>query len=201
MKIPHLKLEAIRKNPKNFDQILNEKVRFGKSKYNCWKNAINFYHKPENDLNNTETYLINMFNRNFVQNRKNEIELEKFINELHKYIYDFEELNNKVFRTKTRIDFDLNYHNILSGEISRIDTNDKNENEIYLIIKEDFEWEKELRFPLFQYFLAQKYKWDYNKVSVGTYCYSTAQHTTKKYSEEEIQKALIEVKKISKNLI
>ncbi len=200
MKIPHLKLEEIRRNPKNHNEILNKKLSFGKSKYNCWKNAINFFHKPENDINKSEAYLTSMFNKQFVNNRRNQLDLEKFIKELHKYAYDFQELGNDVYRTKTRINFDLNYNNILSGEISRIDSTSQGKKEIYLVIKQDYEWESELRFPLFQYFFAHKYNWDYTNVSVGVYCYETSQHTIRKFSDKEIQKALKEIDSISKKL-
>lgn len=203
MKISHRQLESIRADPKNFKSILEEFKGgfFRLSKYTCWKHAINFYFKSGYDLNKTENYFIKMFEKNFVDNKRNQRELKNYLEELNRYVNDFNDLGNDIIDTKVNVSLDIGNDNILSGEVHRIDLSLKGGYEVFTIIKGDYNWEDELRFPLLQHFFSGELGCSYDEISVGVYCFEMGEHVVKKYSQNEIEKALKEVNNISGYLI
>ncbi|MEQ6123994.1 hypothetical protein AAON49_07345 [Pseudotenacibaculum sp. MALMAid0570] len=198
MRIPHSKLEDIRSNPKNHEEILKPAV-FGNSKYLRWKNGINHYHKVKN-LNKAVQHFINLFENNFVSSTANKREMEKYISDLEVYVSSFERLGNGVVKMNDRINISLKKGNTLYGEISRFDMTKKTKFEIYLIIKKDYYWQSELRFPIIQHYYAKKYVRSYEDISIGVYCIELGKHFLKNYSKEEIEEALSEIDSISELL-
>lgn len=202
MKISHRQLEIIRSNPENFSSLISEARGgyFRLSKYTCWKHAVNFYYKSGYDLNKTEDYFVKMFNNNFVDNKRNQRELKSYIQELNRYVDDFNDLGNEIIDTKVKVSLDIGHNNTLSGEIHRIDMSLNGGYEVYMIIKADYNWEDELRFPLLQHHFSQDLGCSNEEVSVGVYCFEMGEHLVNKYSQDEIEKSLKEVDKISRYL-
>lgn len=196
MRLSHSKLEEVRKDPKKFKKSLEGEPGFqGRpGRYRYWQFATRKYHSE--GIEAAEKHLVKLF-RNFAENRKSDRLLEDHISYLHQYINDFIELENEVVKVGDKINLEINYNNILGGEIQRLDFSIDGGYEVYLMIKEDYIWENELRFPLIQHYYAEEMGCDYEDIKVGVYCFSMGEHVVEKFSQEEIEKALKEVDYIS----
>ena len=69
---------------------------------------------------------------------------------------------------------------------------------IILFIKEDYDWETELRMPLIQEAYSKKLGAPLNEISVGIYCLETNRHEFKTFSSKEVGKAKGEVTELAK---
>ena len=196
MRFSHSRLEEARQNPKKFKNSLEGESGFSgrPGRYRYWQYATRKYHNE--GMEAAEKHLMGLFSK-FAQNRKSDRLLEEFILYLHTYANDYEELGNEVFKIGDNLKLEINYNNTIGGEIHRLDFRIKGGYEIYLMIKEDFIWENELRFPLIQHFYAEQLGCQYSEIGVGVYCFELGEHVIHKYSEDEIEKALIEVDRIS----
>ena len=197
MKVSHTKLENARKNPSGFKkQEASGAGFFRLGQYRYWQFATRHYH--DNGRDDAFDYLERSFEEKFANNARNRKKLEEFQYKLDNYIKDFEELGNINIRRGVNISMDLGYSNTLSGEIAREDMKLDGRFEIFLFIKEEFNWEDELRFPLLQAHYAQTYGVSYSYISVGVYSFENDQHISNVYSDVEVNSALNEVQNISR---
>ena len=199
MKVPHNKLEIARKNPSAFKNQEGIGAGFFKvGQYRYWQFATRHYHDFGREA--AFNYLEKSFEEKFTNNSRNRKKLEEFQYNLDSYIRDFEELENSVIRRGTNISMDLGHSNTLTGEIAREDMKLDGRFEIFLFLKEDIDWENELRFPLFQAHYAKSFGVEYSQISVGVYCLQYNQHSSKIYSDYDIQLALKEISNISNKI-
>jgi len=198
MDIKHRNLELARENPEKFKKTIKSLSRKfgGNSQYRDWQYATREYHRS--DKNSALSYLIDAFDRHYIDSSRNQSNLEDYSEKLENYINDFLELGNTYLEMGKRLNLDIENGNFLKGEIARIDKKKNDELEVFIFTKEDIDWESELRFPLLQYHFAENiYKVDSSKVNVGVYCFEESQHVSRKFSKKEVEQALDEVKEIS----
>jgi hypothetical protein len=122
--------------------------------------------------------------------------LEYYIKKLENYIIDYNRLGISNVAQGKRIKMNIKNSNFLTGEISRIDKK-KDIYEVFLFIKEEYDWKSELRFPLLQFHYAKKHNVDVEIVKVGVYCLEKDTHYSTSYSKVEIKNALDEISLIS----
>lgn len=184
-----------RKNPSGFKKQEGASfLRIGQYRY--WQFATRHYH--DHGRNDAFDYLEKSFQEKFADNLRNRRKLEEFQYKLDNYIKDFEELENNTIRRGTNISMELGHSNILSGEIAREDMKLNGQFEIFLFLKEDIDWEEQLRFPLIQAYYADSYGVAYSDVSVGIYSFENDQHVSTVYSDADVNKALREAQNISR---
>lgn len=200
MKISHKNLELARRDPINYKSNIGSIGFPGRAGwYRYWQFATRIYHRD--DISTAYSYLENLIDNKFVDNISNKKKLEEHLIGLDKYDQDFRNLNNKAIGFGQHLKMDLNFSNMLTGEIGRVDQKQDGSHEIFLFSKEDFLWEKELRFPLIQYHYSNYiFNIPLNKVRIGIYNFEYKQHTSKVFSKDEVNDAINEVTGLSKKI-
>lgn len=198
MKISHSKLEIARTDPKTFKKKVSAAGGiFRPSRYRYWQYSTRFYHKNEDDRDETVKYLAKLFN-GFVQNKKADELLDKHISYLDAYIDDFKKLQTVPIEIGSRLEINIKNGHLITGEIQRVDFNMDSGYDVYVMNKKDKDWSNELRFPVIQYYYAQNiFKCEIEEVSVGVFCFESLKHEKNSYSEQTVTEAWKECLNIS----
>jgi len=120
-----------------------------------------------------------------------------FINKLEKYITKYNQLNFKVYKTLSKLKYDVGNGNLLTGEIFRIDKKEVNFY-ISLFYKGDGLWAHELRFPLIQIHFSNLLKWPVDQIYVGVFDYNKVEHEHISFDEGTLKNSLEEVRNVFK---
>ena len=199
-KLSLTQIEVARKNPKAFAKLLKDKSResnvFRYSKWMVWRNTVFHWHKTQDEAGSI-IYLTNAWDRHFKQTAKNILEREKFIFKLQAYIANQSEEGYFFIESRKRISIPINLKLIITGEISIINMNNHSGYSLFFLVKDMFNWEYELRFPLIQnYFSETEYGVPLSDVEVGFYCFDIDEFICKSFSASEIKDAMNEIHQI-----
>lgn len=195
------RLEDARMNPLAFANSLKSStasenhVRY--SKYSLWRNIIFGFHQ-HNDINKSINDFQNKFMLRFMDNRKNQQDMEEYICQIQNYGLEFHKRNLIFIEQKKRIDIKLSDALKIGGELSIICMNNNFGYTTYFLSKTSDCWEEELRFPIIQNYLSEiVYGVDSSDVEVGVYALDKGCLLLKTYSKEEILEALAELRTIT----
>lgn len=195
MRISHSKLEIARKNPSQFAKSVDQAFG-GKSRYRYWQYATRSYHNQDDDRDAAVRHLIKLF-EGFAHTSRSESILEDYIEHLDNYINDFLILSNEPVKVTDKIELDINFGNVLIGEIHRLDFSVAGGYEVYAFQKTDDDWESELRFPLIQHYYSREMGVAINEIKIGVYNFQLGKHLRKSFNQKDIDNAIAEVDVIS----
>lgn len=200
-KISFGQLENARNNPTAFAKSLTNPTggtpRF--SKFMAWQLAVIRYHKENDDLSKAVNYFETTFMRNFVDNSKNIAERENWIVDLQVYSTDSIKKKLTYVEHKKRISIPITSKVRLGGELPLIKMNNKGGYSIYFFSRDSTLWERELRFPVIQNYIASTlYQVDLSDVEVGVYALDLKKHLQRSYTQKEVDEAEKELKIIGK---
>jgi len=195
-------LETARKNPTQFANNLKDTAGvkpsfFGRGKFTRWQDSVGEFHK-QNDLSKAINYLEKSFS-NRADNSKNRNEVARFISSLDGYAGEFNKKGFTLLDRRKNIHIDLNSKVFISGQIPIIYMNTKGGFSVYFFSQIGIGWEGELRFPIVQkYFAETVYGVDLNKIEVGIFSTANDKFSQQTFSENEVNDADKELKKIGK---
>ena len=202
-KISITNLEKARMNPSKFgksmlDGTLSSGAFMGRPKSMKWHDAVMEYHHT-NDISKATMRLENSFShrKDTAKNRK---EVESLIIALDTYVNEYTEKGFIYFDKTINIDKQLSPKIRLSGWIWLLNMKSTGGYAGYIISKkvDTHNWMLELRFPIIQDYIANTlYGCQIADVDVGVIDYTTGNHFTIKYSQEDIDEALTELNEIS----
>ncbi len=200
MRIRHIKLELIRKNPENYNTIVNGNGQPRASMLRYWQFAARKYHQNDNDSKFAIKYLDDNLKSHFKPTTANISKILKLTNQLADYFTEYKKNKLNFYDSSNRISFDIGNGNFITGEIFRID---KKGNNFYITLfyKEDEIWENELRFPLFQIYFSNILKCPFDQIFVGVFNYIKLEHEYNSFDENKLNESLSEVKEIFKKII
>lgn len=195
-------LETARKNPAAFKLMLeNDKTdgaNFwgGRAKSRRWHDAVSIYHQ-RSDKNEAIQHLIKAFSsrKDTIFNRR---ELDSLILSLENYIIEYTKLKYLNLEKSLRLSLLITPEIKVTGMIWLINETSRKGYAGYFVGKEvnKLNWESELRFPIIQNFLSEKYHCPLNRIEVGLIDYTTGHHHKISYNEDEIHDAVVEFNKI-----
>ena len=202
-KISITNLEKARMNPSKFgksmlDGTLSSASFGGRPKSMKWHDAVMEYHNTS-DISKAVTRLENSFS-NRKDTAKNRREVEDLIIALDTYVDEYTKKGFIHFDKTINIDKQLSPRIKLSGWIWLLNMKSVGGYAGYIISKDvdSVNWMLELRFPIIQDYIANTlYGCQIEDVDVGVIDYTTGNHFTMSYSQEDINEALTELTEIS----
>lgn len=205
-KISITNLEKARNNPSKFGKsLLDDTISSGAfgtiPKSMKWHGAVIEYHNT-NDLSKAISKLENSFSKRS-DSPKNRNELKKLIIALDNYVNEYTTNGFIHFDKRVNIDIQLSPKIKLSGWIWLLNMKSTGGYAGYIISKNigNHDWMLDLRFPIMQEYIANTlYGCLINEVDVGVIDYTTGNHFTTSYSQEEIHKALNKLNEISSTI-
>lgn len=199
MKFSHRNLEAIRKNPVNFKQILGASGgRQSMARY--WQFAARKFHQ-NNSIEMAVSYYEKICLKNFVNNSANSTKISNLVDKLYKYSEDYESLNVNYYDYSNRISVDIQNNNFITGEVFRLDKKVNEGYKVTLFSKEDTIWANELRYPLLQIYYSNIFECPVMDIDVGIYNFSTDTHDYLCFDEKTLKQAWDEVTQISDSIL
>jgi len=202
MNIPHKELEKVRSNPSNYKGA-NFRQSQGFSVYptaSMFRLALMEYHR-NNSLANAISYFESIFDIHRKSTKRNEIIRDEFVSYLELYEANYKRLGVSTFKAFARIAIPVNEEISITGELLRIDMIRDGGYSAYILEKEDRGWEKELRMPLIQSFLANELNCSTGEIRVGLYFYKSGNHLSTSYTPREIRGAFEELSEIGGILV
>ena len=201
MRISFNDFESIRKNPKAFaDLVLSgEKRGFSPSKFQAFRDAVSGYHRENNNLSFAINKITTRFDNGFAKNLANKRELNYYVDCLNDYHNSFTLLKSPKVVGRKNIDIGITKNDSIFGQTHKVhlDT-DSYAYEIFFIVKNNYIWDSELKFPLIQHEFARLNSVSILDVAVGIYSLDTAMHAIRCYEKYEIEQAKSEAKSVIK---
>lgn len=193
-------LEAIRNNPAAYGQLLatGEGNSSGsRGMFDYFKDVARLVHLGELTVNEGIKELQGKFlgfNVNVINKARQEKLIEKFVS----YCKHFE-ANAFVFTSgNKRMKWDIIKDSRLSGNTPWVVANE-DAYYSYILIEKDIDWENELRFPLFQQYLAEQViECSADEIKVGIYSLPQDKFAFRTYGADEIERTLLETKEVFK---
>lgn len=195
MKIRHSELEVCRKNPAAwFASAGSGFATFGYK--TAIKLAIFYYHRTASHKaaqEKLEEYL-----QNFVDAQRKQWARDTLDN----YVVAFGKSDWLVADTKLRLWLELGHTVVMSGEMSRIDIHPQSGRYQALLLSADIDggWTNELRWPLMQLAVSEKYSRAVEEVSVGLQTLDGATIDTKCFSKSKISKCMSEAADLAETI-
>lgn len=201
-KISITNLEKARSNPSQYGKaLLNGSLASnsfgGRPKSMKWYDAVMEYHNT-GDISKATSKLEYSFSSR-KDTPKNRRELEDLIIALDNYVDEHNKKGYIHFDKTINIDKQLTPQIKISGWIWLLNIKPAGGYSGYIISKEvdEINWMLELRFPIIQDYIASTlYGCKINEVDVGVIDYTTGNHYTTSYSQEDVEDALEELNKI-----
>jgi|DEB19_MinimDraft_2_1074335.scaffolds.fasta_scaffold62807_2 hypothetical protein len=194
--------ESVRNNPKAFaDSVLSGAKRgFSPSKFQAFRDAVSAYHNEKNNLSFAINKITRRFDIGFAKNLANKKELNYYIDCLNDYHSSFILLKSPEVLGRKNMNIGITKNDSIYGQTHKIhlDT-DSYAYEIFFIVKSNYIWDNELKFPLIQSEFAKNNNVKNSDVAVGIYSLDTAIHAIKCFEDDEIEQAMNEAKKIIKD--
>lgn len=181
---------------KRFFDTKKYKFSGGPSRFQYVVYSVKEYHNK--DLASAKAYIEDAFDRrNFNKNK-----IEKYLSYISTYDNSYRNHLGEAILISDSISYPmLNNKVILTGKIGRIDLA-RNNYEIWLFEEDPrTNWKKELRLPLIQNYYAAKFNAPLNEMSVGIYFFSTGEYESVCFENNEVNKSIIEAKKLYANLL
>lgn len=201
MKIPHKELENVRKNPIEY-RGANFKLDHGFSAFptaSMFRCALIKYHKTSS-LDSAITYFEDMFDSHRRSSSANEIVKSTFINHLRDYDSSYSRQEVSTIKSFAKIYIPIDDLIFITGEILRIDIVNAGGYSTCILEKAATPWQKELRMPLLQGYLANELNCAQREVKVGIYSLDTGEHSYKSFSQSQIKNAYTESSSIARIL-
>lgn len=198
MNIPHKELENVRKNPTEY-RGASFKLTHGFSAYptaSMLRCALIDYHKT-GSLRSTIAYFERLFEKHRKPSRANEIAKFKVINYLRDYDASYTQEDVSTVKAFVKICIPIEDRLFITGEIMRIDIVNDGGYSACLLEKNVSSWQKELRMPLLQDYLANELKCSQSDVRVGIYSLATGEHSYKRFNQSQIKNAYIEISSLA----
>gem|GEM_PF-1926853 len=185
MKFSITKLESARPDPIAFIKNLEDEGGYGYPKSLRWLDSACEYHRT-NNLSHSINYLQNKFiSRNRTQ--QNIKEEEKLTQSLVHYIEEHNHLKYTYKSNRMRLDIKLSDKLEIGGLIWLINTTAEGGYTTYTITDSDnIYWQNELRFPIIQKFLSNKFKCNSDNVAIGVINYTSGKREQRCYSTDDI---------------
>jgi hypothetical protein len=160
--------------------------------------AVRHYHKDSDNRAVGIEYLERKFREHFSPGSRTEQRLVEFMDQLVNYFISYERLGNHAIEAGINVSVDLGENIYVCGEVFRVDlvTKGNVKYAVYLLIKEDYSWETELRMPLLQKHFSSIYGCSVDQISIGVYCFTTNRHESICFGQKEIAKADREMRHI-----
>lgn len=186
MKISHSELEACRKDPAGW---LAKSGGFARGGYaSDVKLAISHFHKTGSHKaaqEKLEEYL-----KKYVNAQKKQWARDTLDN----YVVALDKSDWLVADTKLRLSLELGHGVVMSGEMSRIDVNPKSGQYQAVLLAEsiDGNWKSELRWPLVQLAVSQKYSREIEEIAVGMQTLDGSVIDTRRFSKSKTTECMAE---------
>ena len=192
-------MEIVRHNPAAYLRSASGKGKFFSFSSNrALQYATRVYHRR--GLTQAVRYLEDTFWHNFKRHRGNEKKLKSLTQDLNLYGDEYEALGSTVAEIAKKLVIKVSTNISLGGEISRVDLVNNGGYAVYLLRSVQSDWENELRMPLIQGYYADKLGAPSAEVSVGVYCFETANHESKIFTSKDISEARRELSEIAEIL-
>lgn len=201
MKIPHKQLEKVRKNPTDY-RGATFKLTHGFAAYptaSMLRCALIDYHKTKS-LSSTITYFESMFEKHRKPSRANESIKSTFISYLRDYDAAYADEEVSTVKAFAKIYIPIEDRIFITGEILRIDIVNDGGYSACILEKNASSWQKELRMPLLQDYLATELKCSQSDVMVGIYSLASGEHSYKRFTQSQIKNAYVEITSIARIL-
>ncbi|MBA9073497.1 hypothetical protein GGR22_001623 [Flavobacterium gossypii] len=192
------KLETARINPRDFGAHLRDDTEEpfnNRPKSVRWLDAVSTYHKT-GSISKAIIYLENSFS-NRQKNKKNITEVENLVSSLYSYASDHSNLKYTYYNHKHTMEIYLSEKVKTTGWIWIINKTDYGGYSGYIVVNDSdsHNWEKQLRFPLIQNYIAKHiFKCESNLVEVGIINYYEGKHHKISYNKRDIKSAKKELK-------
>lgn len=192
-------LEQIRQNPQAYALSLAIGEKNGNAgsygMFACMKDIVKTVHQGERDLNKAVSDLQLKFMR-YAVNPHNIAKQEHLIQEMLVYCALYEEMNFELIDGAHQIRWNINKLGRLSGLTPWVVKN-SNGYFSYLIVEKASNWRYELRFPLYQQYIASTtIKCDIHKLHVGIFDISSQRFDFDCFSTSIIKDAINETSTI-----
>lgn len=195
-------LQEAKQNPAAFAQILHngfEKNGGSRGMLAYWQDVARKILKTELTVNEAVKELESIYLR-FADNRKNNARRELLLEQLVKFTEQCHKRRFKWADGQHRIKWELHNGVLLTGLTPIVV---KAEDEFYcLVVAEELPgWQEELRFPLFQQYLAQYIlECGIDEINIGIYLLSKRDFEFRKYNSEELEEAVSETTQLFKEV-
>jgi len=150
------------------------------------------YHKI-NDENEAIRILTEKMEDKFITVRRSKKELNMYIDKFGEYLISHRNKGYYFNASRKRISIPIYRDVSISGVVPIINIASHQGHAIIFFVKNYFDWERQIKFPLLQSHFAEKiFGCNISDIEVGIYCFETDNHYTKSYSKNEIDNALDE---------
>lgn len=193
------KLEQARKNPQVFAASLSEipKGFGGSGSFNgTFKSYIGKFHDDNENKEKYNRQLQDAYKLKFVENLKNNKRAEKYCKAFANYTDYMLEHGFGLDNFFTRINLKL-LSDVLLGGNSPILSSSDTRNMAFSIEENPSSWQHELKYPILQKYLADKYyKCELDKVEIGVFNINSCQFELKVFNSIEIEEAFEEARNV-----
>jgi len=195
MKLRHADLETFRANPKAYVAQMRAAKHFRQSMYRYWQLAVRAFHKEGLGVSVAIERLEDSLRSHFAQNKVNERRIEDFSGQLARYIASFNTLGVVPVDIQPQLNMPLDETRYLTGEIARVDLIPSSSGYgVYVFLRGDGDWRRELRFPLLQAHFADEYACSLQEVRVGVYSVDRGVHEHFTYPLRDVDAAMAEIR-------
>jgi len=196
-------LEYIKVNPEAYGQLLAEndgKNRGGSyGMFACFQDVAKQVHIGELDISQAVKELYKKFVR-FENNAKNRKKQEFLAEQLVNYCNSYKKKRFEFVDSRHQIRMQLIPEVRLTGLTPWV-VADETTFYSYTISEKDFDWEKQLRYPLFQnYIINYTIDCEWDQLKVGIYSLESTQFQFKNFTKNRVQEIIEETTEIFKNL-
>lgn len=199
LKISIAKLEDARKNPKAFAATLNEAAKgFGSSGSfsGTFRNYIGKFHNDNENKDKFHKQLQDAYKLHFVENAANNKRAEKYCKAFSSYTHYMLEHGFGLDNFFTRIDLKLLSDVSLGGNSPVLSSSDTC-NMAFSIEENPSSWQYELKYPILQKYLAEKYyKCELEEVEMGIFNINSCQFELKVFDSVEVEEAFEEARNV-----
>jgi hypothetical protein len=166
----------------------------------AWQLAIHHYHKG-NSLVNAKSYFEKMFRKNFVENVKNDREMNEYISLIEAYVAEFEKQGLIFIESKAIISIPLTDKLKLAGELPIICMDNDLGYVAYFFYRDNKPWASELKYPIIQNHIASSlYGVSIGEVKIGVFDVLQQKIILINYSQEDVDDAVEELENLSKEI-
>jgi hypothetical protein len=192
MRFSITKLEDARRDVNSvvYSLLNNDQGGAGKTFKRTFEAFIGKYHKEEIETGKLITQLTDAYKIGFVDNIDNKKRAHKFTEAFVSYIDYMNEHEFGLDNHHTKLNWAFDKDLILYG-YSPILCSSDTRNIAFAVTEDGKGWINELKFPLFQFYLAQNYfKCDISEVEVGVFDIANKVFAFNVYCEDEIKDAI-----------
>ncbi|ADY51847.1 hypothetical protein Pedsa_1280 [Pseudopedobacter saltans DSM 12145] len=202
MKLSVTKLENARFDPKSVAAELGKKSGFGNngSFKGTFSNYIGRFHHEDIEIEKLHALLSDAFKLSFVANADNERRAVKYCDAFLAYTKFMDENGFGLDNNYTLINWKVLPDAFLGGRSPILCSNDTR-NIAFSIEENTLPWYNQLKYPLFQMYLAERYyQCEVDKVEVGIFNIHTGQFELKIFEDVELDNAFEETKNVLKKV-